>query len=127
MKSVKERLVVTACAWGLLSGVATGGTSALVLACHPTPAQSADLAKLESVALIVFADIGQDKTYEQTLADVGQAVAGQAGADAAAILDEVIQLLVDTGEIQETDGGVPMLARAKAIQARAHAARGAAK
>jgi hypothetical protein len=65
-----------------------------------TPAQQAQITKIEQ---IVLADILAGKTRAQIEADVGQALAGQAGADIAAIVDEVLMLLVDLGAIPAAD------------------------
>ena len=84
------------------------------------------MAEVENVTAIVLTDVlSGTETYEQMFADVATAVAGQAGADVAAILDDAIQFLIDAGKIPASvaEAGPSLLAKAQAVQGRAHAAR----
>jgi hypothetical protein len=66
-----------------------------LIACG-TPAQQAVEAKVEQT---VLADIVAGKTLQQIEADVAQLVAGQPGADAVIITNDILAFLVDIGVI----------------------------
>lgn len=61
-----------------------------------TPAQQAVFSKIEQ---IVLDDLAAGKTRAQIEIDVGNALAGQPGADAAIVLEDVLTFLIDAGYI----------------------------
>jgi hypothetical protein len=70
------------------------GIGMAVVAC--TPAQGAMFSKIEQV---VLDDLAAGKTRVQIEVDVGNALAGQPGADVAIVLEDVLTFLIDAGYI----------------------------
>ena len=122
--TTKKRLAV-AVIGGALGAAVLGGTGASVEGCHPTPAEQADVSEMGAVGTRVLVDLLSGMGYEATFADVAKMLAGQPGADVAAIVDDAIQFLIDEGKIPAgvTDAGLDLFAHARSVQAKAHAAR----